>query len=172
MRIKLISLSPFLILVFAPGVYAHPGRVNSSGCHTNRSTGEYHCHSGGGRSAPPTPAPAYVPTCRNISQIIEFATLVRGGDKTTEQVTVKNINANLDGMPGSLSSFQLSTNRVRIWSSKSNPADIRFSFDNSSWIPVASVNRSRVTVYNLSSNSLMIDAVERRSEERVSQICK
>lgn len=25
---------------------AHPGRTDSSGCHTNRSTGRYHCHGG------------------------------------------------------------------------------------------------------------------------------
>ena len=25
-------------------VNAHPGRTNSEGCHTNRKTGEYHCH--------------------------------------------------------------------------------------------------------------------------------
>jgi hypothetical protein len=30
---------------------AHPGRTNSSGCHTNRSTGQYHCHGGGGGSS-------------------------------------------------------------------------------------------------------------------------
>lgn len=30
--------------------YAHGGRTDSSGCHTNRKTGDYHCH-GGGSSA-------------------------------------------------------------------------------------------------------------------------
>jgi endonuclease G, mitochondrial len=25
-------------------VYAHPGGLNAEGCHTNRKTGEYHCH--------------------------------------------------------------------------------------------------------------------------------
>lgn len=32
----------------------HSGGTDSNGCHTNRKTGDYHCH-GGGRSA----APAY-----------------------------------------------------------------------------------------------------------------
>lgn len=33
------------------GAMAHPGGLNSQGCHNNRKTGEYHCHGGG-------PAPA------------------------------------------------------------------------------------------------------------------
>ncbi|HZF30612.1 MAG TPA: YHYH domain-containing protein [Gammaproteobacteria bacterium] len=24
--------------------YSHPGATNADGCHTNRKTGEYHCH--------------------------------------------------------------------------------------------------------------------------------
>jgi uncharacterized protein YgiM (DUF1202 family) len=31
---------------------AHSGRTDSNGCHTNRRTGEYHCHGGGGSSSP------------------------------------------------------------------------------------------------------------------------
>ena len=34
-------------------VQAHSGRTNAQGCHTNRSTGEHHCH--GGRSGPRLP---------------------------------------------------------------------------------------------------------------------
>ena len=58
----------------ASPVYSHPGRTNSSGCHTCRtncfkwglSSGQYHCHGDGGSSAssrskrpkpPPPPAP-------------------------------------------------------------------------------------------------------------------
>lgn len=37
----------------APGK-AHGGGLNSEGCHTNRKTGEYHCHRGS--SAPPSTA--------------------------------------------------------------------------------------------------------------------
>ena len=33
-----------LIVVFALNTISHPGRTNSAGCHTNRKTGEYHCH--------------------------------------------------------------------------------------------------------------------------------
>lgn len=31
-------------------VFAHSGGTNAEGCHTNRKTGEYHCH--GGKRAP------------------------------------------------------------------------------------------------------------------------
>ncbi|WP_409514961.1 excalibur calcium-binding domain-containing protein [Brevundimonas sp.] len=35
---------------------AHPGGLNSEGCHTNRKTGDYHCHRGSqSRSAPARP---------------------------------------------------------------------------------------------------------------------
>lgn len=33
--------------------FAHGGRTNSDGCHTNRKTGDYHCH-GGASVAPPS----------------------------------------------------------------------------------------------------------------------
>nr|WP_240049024.1 excalibur calcium-binding domain-containing protein [Parerythrobacter lutipelagi] len=36
---------------------AHPGGLNSEGCHNNRKTGDYHCHRGAARrSAPPARA--------------------------------------------------------------------------------------------------------------------
>lgn len=34
---------------------AHPGGLNSEGCHNNRKTGDYHCH-GGGRPIRPAPS--------------------------------------------------------------------------------------------------------------------
>jgi hypothetical protein len=36
---------------------AHPGGLNAEGCHTNRRTGDYHCHRSGGASRAPTTAP-------------------------------------------------------------------------------------------------------------------
>ena len=39
--------------------YAHSGRTNSSGCHTNHGTGDYHCHNGGSsRSGASSPSPS------------------------------------------------------------------------------------------------------------------
>lgn len=40
---KLISIITILSL-FNIVIYAHSGGTNSDGCHTNRKTGEYHCH--------------------------------------------------------------------------------------------------------------------------------
>jgi hypothetical protein len=47
-------------LLFSGTVYAHGGGLDADGCHTNRKTGEYHCHRGGGRTAAgivPSPSP-------------------------------------------------------------------------------------------------------------------
>lgn len=42
-----------LFLAILPGpALSHPGGLNTEGCHTNRKTGDYHCH----RSATPSRA--------------------------------------------------------------------------------------------------------------------
>lgn len=40
-----------ILFVFAAALFlaplslnAHPGKTNADGCHTNKNTGEYHCH--------------------------------------------------------------------------------------------------------------------------------
>lgn len=33
-----------LTLLSINSSFAHPGRTNAEGCHTNKATGEYHCH--------------------------------------------------------------------------------------------------------------------------------
>ncbi len=51
------SLASTLILVVLPlNTYclAHSGGTDANGCHTNRKTGEYHCHAGGKKSFDPT----------------------------------------------------------------------------------------------------------------------
>ena len=40
-----------VLLFVSLAAIAHPGGVNSSGCHTNRSSGEYHCHGQAGDEA-------------------------------------------------------------------------------------------------------------------------
>lgn len=41
-------LSGLLLFFFMTELaYSHGGRLNSSGCHNNRKTGEYHCHRSG-----------------------------------------------------------------------------------------------------------------------------
>ena len=39
-------------LVMANAAMAHGGGLNAEGCHTNRKTGDYHCHRGSSRPAP------------------------------------------------------------------------------------------------------------------------
>lgn len=61
------------LLVLPTPALAHGGGTDASGCHTNRKTGEYHCHQPkGGASPAPRPAPArgvtggsavYFPNC-------------------------------------------------------------------------------------------------------------
>ena len=41
-----ILLSSISLWVYTSMLYAHPGGLNSAGCHTNKKTGEYHCHRG------------------------------------------------------------------------------------------------------------------------------
>lgn len=38
-------------------VYAHGGGLNKAGCHSNRKSGDYHCHRGGSAVAPRQDAP-------------------------------------------------------------------------------------------------------------------
>lgn len=45
--------------LLSPPLLAHGGGLDKNGCHTNRSTGDYHCH-GTPRSSS-APAPAYSP---------------------------------------------------------------------------------------------------------------
>jgi len=62
----------------SPVTFAHSGGLDSSGCHTNRKTGEYHCH----RSPSATPASGVVkksnsgichaPTSRYYAQTIHY----------------------------------------------------------------------------------------------------
>lgn len=33
-----------IFLTFATSAYAHSGGTDANGCHTNHSTGDYHCH--------------------------------------------------------------------------------------------------------------------------------
>jgi len=45
-------------VVFSGAAYAHGGGLNAEGCHTNRKTGEYHCHRGGGTPSARSPVAA------------------------------------------------------------------------------------------------------------------
>jgi hypothetical protein len=43
-----------LLALFTQGAWAHGGGLDKHGCHTNRKTGDYHCHRG---AANPQPTP-------------------------------------------------------------------------------------------------------------------
>ena len=54
-----LFVAAFATIIALPmPVLAHSGGTDSSGCHTNRKTGDYHCH-GGGTQRAPTPAPFF-----------------------------------------------------------------------------------------------------------------
>ncbi|MBZ4417089.1 YHYH domain-containing protein [Myxococcus sp. RHSTA-1-4] len=57
----LVAAGVVMGFVAARVAWAHPGRTNSSGCHNNRRTGDYHCHGGGSYSGGWS-APAAEPT--------------------------------------------------------------------------------------------------------------
>jgi hypothetical protein len=44
MSIRNLVLATALVLSHAQPVFPHSGGTNADGCHTNRQTGEYHCH--------------------------------------------------------------------------------------------------------------------------------
>ena len=43
-------------LLSAAAAFAHPGGLNSEGCHNNRKTGDYHCHRSQKKTPPATRA--------------------------------------------------------------------------------------------------------------------
>ncbi len=56
---SVLTASGMLALALSANALAHPGGLDKHGCHTNRKTGEYHCHRGA-----PT-APRYVDAPRS-----------------------------------------------------------------------------------------------------------
>src|SRR5688572_16857538 len=53
MRPLVFSLLALLTAQGWDTAHAHGGALDKSGCHTNRKTGDYHCHRGPAASAPP-----------------------------------------------------------------------------------------------------------------------
>jgi hypothetical protein len=52
MRMSALFLACLALSIVAVRSQAHSGGLDGEGCHTNRKTGEYHCHRGGGARAP------------------------------------------------------------------------------------------------------------------------
>lgn len=59
----LIRYSCFALLLLPGLSLGHSGGLNSEGCHTNRKTGEYHCHRAPAASSAPTPRQELAPAC-------------------------------------------------------------------------------------------------------------
>jgi len=52
-KVLAVAAAAWTICLTGHQAIAHPGGLNSEGCHTNRKTGEHHCHGAGRKSAPP-----------------------------------------------------------------------------------------------------------------------
>ena len=82
------------VLALAPtAALAHGGGVDANGCHTNKKTGDYHCHGGGSPSpsrsvySAPAPAPRRAQPKPVAAAAAGPATLVSVGDGDTIRVT-------------------------------------------------------------------------------------
>jgi hypothetical protein len=53
MRARIVQITFLGLSVMSGIAYGHGGGLDSSGCHTRRSTGEYHCHRGGALPSAP-----------------------------------------------------------------------------------------------------------------------
>jgi micrococcal nuclease len=73
------ALTLSAIVLCANQVQAHPGRTDAQGCHTNRQTGEYHCHNSGTN----TPSNSGTNTPSNPQQTNVSAQVVSVGDGDT-----------------------------------------------------------------------------------------
>lgn len=60
------ALTLSAIVLCANQVQAHPGRTDAQGCHTNRQTGEYHCHNSG-TNTPSNPQQTNVSSAQVVS---------------------------------------------------------------------------------------------------------
>lgn len=96
----LLLTSGLLLVLSGELAHAHSGRTNSSGCHNNRRTGEYHCHNSGStptRTNPPQSSPVSVPssnpTAWTVLSIGDGDTLrvVRGNE--TETIRLSCVDA-------------------------------------------------------------------------------
>ena len=56
----MVRLAALLVLSSVLSAFAHGGGTDANGCHTNRKTGDYHCH--GGRQVSPEPSRSFTPS--------------------------------------------------------------------------------------------------------------
>lgn len=70
MRLIIVTL----LIIMPLSTFAHGGRTNAEGCHTNHKTGEYHCHNGGTAKAVKTEARTVARTSARDYNCADFYT--------------------------------------------------------------------------------------------------
>jgi len=180
MRAFFFGLAAVVVAGIQP-VLAHPGGLNSAGCHTNRRTGEYHCHGGGGYSGGgssgggggySTPAPQ--PVCQDITRNSTDVTLVMadGRRKQSSNVSVKKVSAKLEGVSGNLFSYVVDGLAVRNFVDSSG-SNAKFSFANSAWIPVVKTEENGDTLIStLQPNGIGVSQEEYTTRQYQDRVCR
>ena len=175
MRALFFGLSALVFAGMQP-VVAHPGGLNSAGCHNNRKTGGYHCHGGGGDSGGgggyTSPAPQ--PVCEDVTRSSTDVTLVMtdGRRKQSSNVSVKKVSAKLEGASGNLFSYVVDGLTVRNFVDSSGD-DSKFSFANSAWIPVVKTEQSGNTIIStLQPNGVGVSQEEYTKTQFEDRVCR
>ena len=187
MRALFLGLAAVVVAGLQP-VLAHPGGLNSAGCHTNRRTGEYHCHGGGysgggsggaggggGGGGGGYSAPAPQPVCEDVKRTTIDITLLMADDrrKSASNVAVKKVSAKLDGVNGQLYSYTVDGLGVRNFVASDGTS--KFSFGQSPWILVTkteSKGNSSTIVSTLQPNSIGVSQEEYTTIENWSKVCR
>ena len=97
-----MSMLTLAAVVTVP-LLAHSGGLDKNGCHTNRKTGDYHCH-GGGAAAPTAPSAPHAvaaPVAREAgsrSPAIAYLSAPAGAPEPDQQVLVRAAQLLLRGL--------------------------------------------------------------------------
>src|SRR5262245_31081119 len=81
--------------------WSHGGGLNAEGCHTNRKTGEYHCHRAPRASSPPRLAPRAGPDGRSCGEKM-YCTQMRSCEEAMfhfSQCGLSRLDGDDDGVP-------------------------------------------------------------------------
>ena len=93
MKTKSLILLGAIAVLDAGILYAHGGGLDRNGCHTNRKTGDYHCH--GAPSPPPPPARKDAAPRSATSPPPQSRGLVIAGGKDHGPVTVHDTGSQM-----------------------------------------------------------------------------